>query len=79
MLQQQNESMIQEVGNIGWFSIEESLQRIRITNVEKRDILNRVGAILRTLCPLFLPSSLRIEPSTSIRSSEQDVAVTATQ
>jgi 8-oxo-dGTP pyrophosphatase MutT (NUDIX family) len=79
ILQQQNESMIQEVGNIGWFSMEEALQRIRITNVEKRDILNRVGSILRTLCPLFLPSSLRIEPSTSIRSSEQDVAIAATQ
>jgi len=72
-LQKQNESMVQEVGNIGWFSMEEALGYIRITNVEKRDILLRVGTILRTLCPLFIP---RIEPSTSIRSSDQDVGST---
>ena len=51
-----NESMAQEVGNIGWFSIENALKQIRITNTEKREILLRTSNILTTLCPIFTPS-----------------------
>lgn len=53
---QKNESMAQEVGNIGWFSIENALKQIRTTNTEKREILLRTSNILTTLCPIFTPS-----------------------
>ena len=71
-----NQTMAQEVGNIGWFSIQNALKKIRSTNIEKRQILLQASKILQNICPIFVPNSLllplRIEPSTSNRSSKQD-------
>jgi len=53
-LNQKSEIMLREVGNIGWFSIEESLRQIRITNLEKREILLRTSSLLKNLCPMLV-------------------------
>lgn len=39
-IQPNNKVMQREVGNIGWFTYEEALQKIRETNVEKRRVLS---------------------------------------
>jgi len=52
-----NEHMSREVGNIGWFSLEDALQKIRPDNVEKREILLKASSLLRNFCPLRLISS----------------------
>ena len=52
-----NEHMSREVGNIGWFSLDDALQRIRADNVEKREILLKASSLLRNFCPLRLISS----------------------
>jgi hypothetical protein len=50
--------MNQEIGNIGWFSLEESLQRIRPTNLEKRQILLQASHILKNTFPIIIHSSI---------------------
>jgi 8-oxo-dGTP pyrophosphatase MutT (NUDIX family) len=45
-----NIHMSREVGDIGWFTMEEALTRIRSENVEKREILLRVSGIIRNYC-----------------------------
>jgi 8-oxo-dGTP pyrophosphatase MutT (NUDIX family) len=45
-----NMHMSREVGDIGWFTMEEALTRIRSENVEKREILLRVSGIIRNYC-----------------------------
>jgi 8-oxo-dGTP pyrophosphatase MutT (NUDIX family) len=47
-------SMSREIGDIGWYSIEASLNRIRSTNLEKREILLRTSSLLRMLCPMLV-------------------------
>jgi 8-oxo-dGTP pyrophosphatase MutT (NUDIX family) len=42
--------MSREIGDIGWFPIDEALTKIRSENVEKREILLRVSSILRNYC-----------------------------
>lgn len=42
--------MSREIGDIGWFTIDEALGRIRSENVEKREILLRVSGIIRNYC-----------------------------
>ena len=42
--------MSREIGDIGWFTINEALGRIRSENVEKREILLRVSGIIRNYC-----------------------------
>jgi 8-oxo-dGTP pyrophosphatase MutT (NUDIX family) len=51
----QNPHMRREIGNIGWFTLNEALQKIRSDNVEKREILLRVGTLLRNYCALSHP------------------------
>ena len=51
-----NEHMSREVGDIGWFSLDEALRIIRSDNVEKREILLRASSLLRSFCPLRLTS-----------------------
>jgi 8-oxo-dGTP pyrophosphatase MutT (NUDIX family) len=46
-----NEHMRREIGNLGWFTLEEALQKIRPENVEKKEVLIRVSTILRNYCP----------------------------
>lgn len=49
-----NNILCQEIGNIGWFSLEEAFAKIRPTNIEKREILLRVSTILRNLSCLLI-------------------------
>ena len=49
-----NKLMMREIGNIGWFSLEEALERIRPDNVEKKEILLKASSLLRNYCPLIV-------------------------
>jgi NADH pyrophosphatase NudC (nudix superfamily) len=40
--------MKREISDIGWFSIENALQKIRRTNIEKRELLLRIERMLNT-------------------------------
>lgn len=51
----QNPHMRREIGGIGWFTLNDALQKIRSDNVEKREILLRVGTLLRNYCALSHP------------------------
>lgn len=51
----ENPHMRREIGNIGWFPLNEALQKIRSDNVEKREVLLRVGSLLRNYCALSHP------------------------
>lgn len=48
-----NAHMKREIGNIGWFSLNDALEKIRPENTEKREILLRLGTLLRNFCPLL--------------------------
>lgn len=48
-----NPHMKREIGNLQWFSLDQALQKIRSDNVEKREILLRMGTLLRNFCPVF--------------------------
>lgn len=41
-IQPHNKVMSREIGDIGWFTFEEALKKIRETNVEKRKVLNKL-------------------------------------
>ena len=47
-----NHHMLREIGNIGWFTVEEALQKIRPENVEKREVLLRAQGVLRNFMPI---------------------------
>jgi 8-oxo-dGTP pyrophosphatase MutT (NUDIX family) len=47
-----NIHMAQEIGDIGWFSIDECLNKIRPENIEKKEVLLRAISLLRNYCPL---------------------------
>ena len=49
-----NEHMKKEIGDLGWFSLEEALEKIRPENVEKKEVLLRAHSLLRNYCPLML-------------------------
>jgi 8-oxo-dGTP pyrophosphatase MutT (NUDIX family) len=51
-LNENNHHMIREIGNIGWFSLEEALDKIRNENVEKREMLFKVQSIFRNYMPI---------------------------
>jgi 8-oxo-dGTP pyrophosphatase MutT (NUDIX family) len=51
----ENPHMRREIGNIGWFTLNQALTKIRSENVEKREILLRVGTLLRNFCALSHP------------------------
>jgi NADH pyrophosphatase NudC (nudix superfamily) len=44
--------MAREIGDIGWFTLEEALAKIRPESVEKRELVLKVGRILRNFCPV---------------------------
>jgi 8-oxo-dGTP pyrophosphatase MutT (NUDIX family) len=44
-----NEIMTKEIGDIGWFSIDDAILHIRSTNMDKREILKRAIYILENL------------------------------
>jgi len=45
-----NQDMCREIGQIGWFTIEEALAKLRPENTTKRDILNQMDRLLKTIC-----------------------------
>jgi hypothetical protein len=49
-----NEHMRREIGDLGWFTLEEGLEKIRPENVEKKEVLLRAQSLLRNYCPLML-------------------------
>lgn len=49
-----NRHMLREIGNIGWFSLNDALQKIRPDNIEKREVLLKVSSLLRNYCPLYV-------------------------
>lgn len=51
-----NPHMKREIGNLGWFSLTEALQKIRAENNEKREVLLRLGTLLRNYCAILHPS-----------------------
>jgi 8-oxo-dGTP pyrophosphatase MutT (NUDIX family) len=51
-LNDKNIHMCREIGNIGWFSLEEALDKIRKENVEKREMLFKVQSIFRNFMPI---------------------------
>ena len=51
---QDNPHMYQEVGAIRWCSLEEALALIRPINVEKRNMILRVDALLKEFYPVRL-------------------------
>jgi 8-oxo-dGTP pyrophosphatase MutT (NUDIX family) len=56
-----NPHMIREIGEIKWCSLDEAITKIRPDNVEKREILLKVGKIMRNFHPIFnydLPRSI---------------------
>ena len=47
-----NHDMCREIGQIGWFTIDEALAKLRPENQTKRDILNRIERLFQTACVL---------------------------
>lgn len=47
-----NPFMVQEIGDLGWFSLEECLKKIRPENIEKKEVLLRASSVLRSYCPI---------------------------
>jgi 8-oxo-dGTP pyrophosphatase MutT (NUDIX family) len=47
-----NPHMRREIGDVGWFSLEEALERIWPENVEKREVVLRAQALLRNFMPI---------------------------
>lgn len=59
-IKKENELMNREIGDIGWFSLNDALNTIRPTNVEKREVLLRASLLLRNLCPVFVGPIVQI-------------------
>ena len=51
-----NYHMKREIGNLGWFSIPDALQKIRSENTEKREMIHRLCVLLKNYCPILHPS-----------------------
>jgi len=47
-----NFHMVQEIGDLGWFTLDECLDKIRPENIEKKEVLLRASSLLRNYCPL---------------------------
>ena len=47
-----NFHMVQEIGDLGWFTLEECLNKIRPENIEKKEMLLRASSLLRNYTPL---------------------------
>jgi 8-oxo-dGTP pyrophosphatase MutT (NUDIX family) len=46
-MDESNHHMAREIGDIGWFPLEQALQKIRPESVEKRELVLRVARVLR--------------------------------
>jgi len=47
-----NYHMIQEIGSLGWYNLEQCLIKIRPENIEKKEVILRAISLLRNYCPL---------------------------
>jgi len=47
-----NPFMVQEIGDLGWFTLEECLKKIRPENIEKKEVLLRASSVLRSYCAI---------------------------
>jgi 8-oxo-dGTP pyrophosphatase MutT (NUDIX family) len=47
-----NFHMAQEIGNLGWFTLDDCLNKIRPENIEKKEVLLRAISLIRNYCPL---------------------------
>jgi len=57
-LKSTNDLMAREIGDIGWFGLEDALAKIRSTNLEKHEILLQASRILKNTCPIILNNSM---------------------
>lgn len=48
-----NPHMAREISDIQWLTLDQALAKIRPDNVEKREILLKVGRIIRNFCPVL--------------------------
>lgn len=62
LLDKEDDTMIREIGNIRWFSLEDAITKIRPDNLEKKEILLKAGRIMKNFYP--------IQPNESGRSQE---------
>lgn len=53
VLNKDNPHMAREVSDLQWFTLDQALAKIRPDNVEKREILLKVGRIIRNYCPVL--------------------------
>ena len=53
-LESENPHMAREIGNIQWLTLDAALQKIRPDNIEKREILLKVGRLMRNFCPIVI-------------------------
>jgi 8-oxo-dGTP pyrophosphatase MutT (NUDIX family) len=53
-LQRDNQNMIREIGDIGWFTLNSALEKIRSTNIEKKGILLRASSLIKNVIPIFI-------------------------
>lgn len=51
-----NPHMKREIGGLAWFPLQDALTQIRSENHEKREVLMRLGTLLRNYCPILHPS-----------------------
>lgn len=48
----ENPHMSREIGAIGWFTIEQAMEKIRPASKEKRGVLVKLDVIMRSFCPI---------------------------
>ena len=53
VLNKDNPHMAREVSDLQWLTLDQALAKIRPDNVEKREILLKVGRIIRNYCPVL--------------------------
>jgi 8-oxo-dGTP pyrophosphatase MutT (NUDIX family) len=49
-----NPHMNREIGSIGWYTIDQAIEKIRPDSKEKRELLLIVKELMRTLCPVII-------------------------
>lgn len=65
-LDKEDDTMIREIGNIQWCSLEDAITKIRPDNLEKREILLKAGRIMKNFYP--------IQPNESSRSHDSHLS-----
>jgi 8-oxo-dGTP pyrophosphatase MutT (NUDIX family) len=50
----ENQNMVREIGDIGWFNLDNALLKIRSTNIEKKEIILRASSLIKNVIPLFI-------------------------